>query len=144
MKLEHLIQAYNYNRIPVKKSEEIIEYGEEAGTIKFNENINAAYLLDDEDIVIAISIFINCVVIKDKTINNMLTHTQQAINIIQKTIELLANTKQEEANSIIKQLGLFSGRIEKKAVKFINYIFKIDVADGILIFSIIEDKDSTQ
>lgn len=140
MKLEHLIQAYNYNRLPVKL-EDIKEYGEESGTIKFNEDINAAYLLDNEKAVIAMNIFINCIILKDKTINNMLIHTTQIINIIQKTIELLANTKQEEANKIMKQLGLFNGNIKKKSVKFINYVFKIDIVDGILMFSIIENEN---
>lgn len=141
MKLEHLIQAYNFNKIPTKIDKEINQDKERAGVIKYNEDINGSYLLDDEGIVVAINIFSNCVVENNKTMVNQLKHTTNTLTIIQKTIELLGNTKQEEANQILKQLGIFSGKIKRKAVRFTNYVYKIDVANGLLVFSMLEEAE---
>lgn len=141
MKLEHLIQAYNFNKIPTKIDKEINQDKERAGVIKYNEDINGSYLLDDEGIVVAINIFNNCVVENNKTMVNQLKHTTNTLTIIQKTIELLGNTKQEEANQILKQLGIFSGKIKRKAVRFTNYVYKIDVANGLLVFSMLEEAE---
>lgn len=146
MNLKHLIQGYNFNKIPAKIDKEINQEGERAGVIKYNENIHGSYLLDDEGIVVAINIFSNCVVEKDKTMDNQLKHTTQTLLIIQKTMELLGNIKQEEANNIMKQLGMFSGNIKEKAGRFLNYVYKIDVANGLLMFTILEEaeeKDKT-
>ena len=139
IKLEHLIQGYNFNRIPAKIDKEINQDGESAGVIKYNDDTNGSYLLDDEGIVIAINIFSNCVVENNKTMEHQLKHTTQTLLIIQKTMELLGNIKQEEANKIMKQLGMFSGTLKEKAVKFLNYIYKIDTANGLLMFSMIEE-----
>lgn len=141
MNLEHLIQAYNFNRIPVKIEKEITDAKEKAGVLKFDEDINASYLLDDEGIVIAMNLFSNCVVANNKTMDNQLKHTTITLTIIQKTIELLGNTKQEEANNILKQLGMFSGKIKAKAVRFTNHVYKIDISNGLLLFSMIEEED---
>lgn len=141
IKLEHLIQGYNFNRIPAKIDKEINQDDERAGVIKYNDDTNGSYLLDDEGIVIAINIFSNCVVEKDKTMDHQLKHTTQTLLIIQKTMELLGNVKQEEANNIMKQLGMFSGTLKEKAVRFLNYIYKIDIANGLLMFSMIEEKN---
>lgn len=138
IKLEHLIQGYNFNRIPAKIDKEINQDGESAGVIKYNDDTNGSYLLDNEGIVIAINIFSNCVVENNKTMEHQLKHTTQTLLIIQKTMELLGNIKQEEANKIMKQLGMFSGTLKEKAVKFLNYIYKIDTANGLLMFSMIE------
>lgn len=140
MKPEHLIQGYNFNRIPAKIEKEITKEGEKAGVIKFSEDINASYLLDDEGIVVALNLFANCVVVNNKNINNQLKHTTQVLVIIQKTIELLGNTKREEANKIMKHLQMLSGNIKKKAVRFTNHIYKIDAVDGLLIFTMLEEK----
>ena len=59
MKLEHLIQAYRVNNIEVELKE-MNSNNEKAGTITFANGISAAYLLDDEDIVISMKIFFNC------------------------------------------------------------------------------------
>ena len=139
IKLEHLIQGYNFNRIPAKIDKEINQDEESAGVIKYNDDTNGSYLLDDEGIVIAINIFSNCVVENNKTMEHQLKHTTQTLLIIQKTMELLGNIKQEEANKIMKQLGMFSGTLKEKAVKFLNYIYKIDTANGLLMFSMIEE-----
>lgn len=139
IKLEHLIQGYNFNRIPAKIDKEINQDGESAGVIKYNDDTNGSYLLDDEGIVIAINIFSNCVVENNKTMEHQLKHTTQTLLIIQKTMELLGNIKQEEANKIMKQLGMFSGTLKEKAVKFLDYIYKIDTANGLLMFSMIEE-----
>ena len=139
IKLEHLIQGYNFNRIPAKIDKEMEQDEERAGVIKYNDDTNGSYLLDNEGIVIAINIFSNCVVENNKTMEHQLKHTTQTLLIIQKTMELLGNIKQEEANKIMKQLGMFSGTIKEKAVKFLNYIYKIDTANGLLMFSMIEE-----
>lgn len=141
MNLKHLIQGYNFNKIPAKIDKEINQEKERAGVIKYNEKIHGSYLLDDEEIVVAITIFSNCVVEKDKTMDNQLKHTTQTLLIIQKTMELLGNIKQEEANNIMKQLGMFSGKIKEKAVHFLNYVYKIDVANGLLMFTMLEEAE---
>ncbi|MCI8618142.1 MAG: hypothetical protein HFJ60_07950 [Clostridia bacterium] len=140
MKLEHLIQGYRFNRINAKIQQEI-QQEDKAAVININEDINASCLIDDEGIVTAMNLFSNCVVQNNKTMKKQLEHTTQTINVIQKTIELLGNTKQEEANKIMNMLGMFSGKLEAKAVRFTNHVYKIDVANGLLIFSIIEDSD---
>ena len=119
IKLKHLIQGYNFNKIPAKIDKEINQEEERAGVIKYNENIHGSYLLDDEGIVVA----------------------TQTLLIIQKTMELLGNIKQEEANNIMKQLGMFSGKIKEKAVRFLNYVYKIDVANGLLMFTMLEEAE---
>lgn len=139
MRLEHLIQGYKFNRIQVAITKEITDKKEKAGVLKFNEDINASYLSDEDGIVTAINLFSNCVVANNKTLNNQLTHTTKTLTIIQKTIELLGNTTQEEANEILKQLDLFSGIIKAKAVRFTNHVYKIDIANGLLVFSIFEE-----
>ena len=136
MKLKHLIEGYNSNGIPAKLEKEIEDKKEKAGVIKFNNNINMSYLLDNEGLVIAINLFANCIT-KDKTINKQLEHTIEVLNIIQKTIEILANTKQEEANNILRKLGIFSREIETKSVRFIDHIYKIEIVNSLLLFSII-------
>ena len=141
IKLKYLIQGYNFNKIPAKIDQEINKAGERAGVIKYNEDTNGSYLLDDEGIVVAINIFSNCVVEKDKTMDHQLKHTTQTLLIIQKTMELLGNIKQEEANNIMKQLGMFSGQIKEKAVRFLNYVYKIDAVNGLLIFTMLEEAE---
>lgn len=138
MKKEHLIQAYNFNRIPARIKEKT---GKEAGVIAFtkDENINASYLLDEEGVITALILFSNCITKGNKTLANQLKHTTNTLIIIQKSIELLGNTTQEEANKILKALGLFNKNIKKKAVRFINYIYSVDVMEEILKFSIVED-----
>lgn len=140
MNLKHLMQAYNFNRIQAKIDKEINEQDERAGVIKFNKDINASYLLDKENTVIAMNIFINGVTTNGRTIDNQLNHITQALIVIQKTIELLGNTKKEEANSILNQLEMFSGQLKKKAVRFLDYIYKIESIDGMLMFSIVYDE----
>ena len=85
MNLKHLIQGYNFNKIPAKIDKEINQDGEKAGVIKYNENIHGSYLLDDEGIVVALNIFSNCVVVDNKTMDNQLKHTTKTLDIIQNT-----------------------------------------------------------
>lgn len=141
MKLEHLIQSYQFNRIPAKIKQTMKDKNEVAGVIEFNENIYASYLLDEEGFVIVLKLFINGIVDKNKKIANQIKHTTQSLIIIQKSIELLGNTKKEEANKILKSLGIFSGKIKEKAVKFFNYIYEIESPDGLLMFSILENEN---
>ena len=137
MKLEHLIQAYNFNKIPAKIEKEIDSPEEKAGVIKFNEDIYASYLLDEEEFVSSVNLFINA--IKANNLDIQLKHTTDVIIIIQKTIELITDVTQEEANNIMKSLGLFSGSIKEKAVRLFNYIYKIDGIKGILHLCILKE-----
>ena len=61
MKIKHLIEGYNFNCIPAKINNEVEESGEKAGVIKFTEDIYASYLLDEEEFVSGLNIFINAV-----------------------------------------------------------------------------------
>lgn len=139
MKLEHLIQAYNFNKIPAKIKQKINQDEERAGVIQYSKDTYGSYLVDNDEIVIVLNLFINCIVANNKTMKNQISHTTETLIVIQKTIELLGNTKQSEANKILEQLGLFNGNIKAKAVRFNNYIYKIDVVGGLLLFSIIEE-----
>ena len=140
MNLKHLIQAYHFNKINAKIEDEINDQDERAGVIQFNEDINASYLLDEDNTVIAMNIFVNGITINNRTLDNQLEHTIQSLTIIQKTIELLGNTKKEEANSILNQLEMFSGQLKKKAVRFLDYIYKTEPISGMLMFSILYDE----
>lgn len=137
MKIEHLIQAYNFNRIPAKIQQKIEESDEKAGVIKYSENIFASYLLDEEGFIVVLNLFINGVVEKDKTIANQIKHTTQALIIIQKSMELIGNINKEEANRILEKLGLFSNKFKEKAINYLNYIYKINSTDGLLNFTIL-------
>lgn len=135
MKLEHLIQAYNFNNIHAEVEKEIEDDVEKAVVLKFNENISASCLIDAEGIVVSINLFSNCVVTNNKTLINQLEHTVTTLNIIKKTIELLGNTSKEEANNILKELNMFKDTLKTKAVRFLNTIHKVNISNGILIYS---------
>lgn len=137
MKLEHLIQAYNFNKIPAKIEKEIDSPEEKAGVIKFTEDIYASYLLDEEEFVSSVNLFINA--IKANNLDIQLKHTTDVIIIIQKTIELITDVTQEEANNIMKSLGLFNGKLKEKAVRLIDYIYEIKPENGIIIFSMLKE-----
>lgn len=139
IKLEHLIYGYNIKGISSKIEKEINKDEERAVVIKYNDDTHGSCLLDDEGIVVAIIIFSNCVTKKNKTIEHQLIHTEQILVIIQKTMELLGNIRQEEANNIMKKLGMFDGTIKEKAVVFLNYVYKINILNGLLSFSMIEN-----
>ena len=103
MKLEHLIQAYKLNGINTKLKE-MNSNEERAGVITFTNGISAAYLLDDEDIVISIKIFFNCLVRDKLTITNQLEHVIKILSIMQNTIMLISNIPQKECNIILDNL----------------------------------------
>lgn len=117
MKLEHLMQAYKVNNINAELKESINEGEERAGVINFANGISASYLLDDEDIVVAIKIFFNCLIPDEKgklTVTNQIDHTIKIIIIMQRTIMLLSNIPKKEANMILEHLGLFDNTFTKR------------------------------
>lgn len=136
MKLKNLIQAYNYNNIQAEVKEKIEDKNERAGVIEFKNNIYASYLLDKEDIVSAFSIFCNCLT-DGISIEMLLKNATDIINIMQKTIEILDNITQEEANIILDKLNIFLGKIEKKSFKALNYIYHVEIIGEMLKFSAI-------
>ncbi len=139
MKLEHLIQSYSFNRIPAKIKEEIQEGNERAGIIEFYDGITASYLLDNEDIVVAMKIFFNCITNNQKTISNQIEHTNKVLDVMQKTIMSLDNVSQKETNMILEKLGLFNDTFkEEKQIKHLEYSYGVEVIDGLLCFSIQE------
>ena len=113
MKLEHLLQAYKLNNIKTELKEMNNE-NEKAGVISFTKGISASYLLDDEDIVISMKIFFNCITQETLTITNQVSHVIQVLNIMQNTIMLLANIPQKECNMILEKLGLFDNTFQKR------------------------------
>lgn len=134
MKLEHLIQAYKLNNINAELKEMNIN-NEKAGTITFVNGITAAYLLDDEDIVIAMDVFFNCLSQDKLTITNQLSHTMKILNIMQNTIMLLANVPQKECNMILEKLGLFDNTFKKrKANKTLRTCLQNRSNRGIIMF----------
>lgn len=113
MKLEHLIQAYKTNNIEAELKE-MNNKNEKAGVITFVNGISASYLLDDEDIVIAMKIFFNCLTTDKLKIQNQISYTIKILNVIQNTIMLLCNVPQKECNMILDKLGLFDDTFKKR------------------------------
>ena len=139
MKLEHLIQAYNFNKIPAKIKEQIEQDNERAGTIEFYNGIVASYLLDDEDIVVAMKLFMNCLTRDTLTLIGQLSHTIKVLQVMQQTIMLLGNIPQKECNIILEKLGLFDNTFSKgKQIKHLDHTYEIEVIDGLLCLSIEE------
>lgn len=114
MKLEHLIQAYNFNKIPAKTKEEVEIDKERAGTIEFYNGIVASYLLDNEEIIVAMKLFMNCLTRDTLTLTEQLSHTIKVLQVIQQTIMLLGNIPQKECNMILEKLGLFDNTFQKR------------------------------
>lgn len=113
MKLEHLIQAYKVNNIEAELKE-MNSNDEKAGVITFANGISASYLLDDEDIVIAMKIFFNCLTTDSLTMTNQISHTIKVLSIMQNTMMLLCNIPQKECNMILDKLGLFDNTFQKR------------------------------
>ena len=138
MKLEHLIQAYKVNNINAE-IKDMSNETERAGTITFANGISAAYLLDDEDIVISMKIFFNCLgSIKAEA---QVSHIIKVLSVMQNTIMLLSNIPQKECNMILDELGLFNNTFkEGKQIKHLDHTYRIEVIDGLLCLSINEIK----
>lgn len=139
MKLEHLIQAYNFNKVQANIKEEVQQEGDRAGVIEFYKGITASYLLDSEDIVTNLIIFCNCLA-EQKDLGKQIEHTTKVIKVLQKTIELLANVSQLEANMILEKLGLFDNTFQQgKQIKHLEHSYQIKIINGLLCLSIKEN-----
>lgn len=140
MKLEHLIQAYKVNNINAEV-EDMSNETERAGTITFANGISAAYLLDDEDIVISMKIIFNCLARGSMKAEAQVSHIIKVLSVMQNTIMLLSNIPQKECNMILDELGLFNNIFkEGKQIKHLDHTYKIEVIDGLLCLSINEIK----
>ena len=138
MKLDHLLQAYKLNNIE-EELKEINTDNERAGVIMFENGISASYLLDDEDIIIAMKIFFNCLTRESMKVDTQLSHTIKVLNIMQNTIMLLSNITQKECNMILDKLGLFDNTfMQGKQIKHLEHTYKVEVIDGLLCLSINE------
>lgn len=143
MKLEHLIQAYKLNNIDVELKDMSNE-NERAGVITFAEGMSASYLLDNEDIVIAMKMFFNPMPHTPPApkINSieLISHTIKIINVIQNTIMLLANIPQKECNIILDKLGMFDNTFkEGKQIRHLEHSYRIEIIQGLICFSINEN-----
>ena len=140
MKLEHLLQAYKINSIEAELKE--MNNNNRAGVITFANGISASYLLDDEDIIIAMKIFFNCLARENMKLNSQLSHVIKVLTIMQNTIMLLSNIPQKECNMILDKLGLFNNTfIQGKQIKHLEHTYKIEVIDGLLCLSINEKEE---
>lgn len=138
MKLEHLLQAYKINNIDTEVKN-MSDKKEKAGVITFADGISASYLLDNEDIVIAMKIFFNCLARNNSKPQAQINHVIKVLNVIQQTIILLGNITQKETNMILEKLGLFDNTFrDKKQIKHLEHAYKIEVIDGLLCLSIDE------
>lgn len=143
MKLEHLIQAYKLNNIDVELKDMSNE-SERAGVITFAEGMSASYLLDNEDIVIAMKMFFNPIPLTPTAPNinsiELINHTIKMINVIQNTIMLLANIPQKECNMILDKLGMFDNAFkEGKQIRHLEHSYRIEIVQGLICFSINEN-----
>ena len=138
MKLDHLIQAYKLNNIE-EELKEINTDNERTGVIMFENGISASYLLDDEDIVIAMKVFFNCLERNNSKVEAQINHVIKIITIMQNTIMLLSNIPQKECNMILEKLGLFDNTfIQGKQIKHLEHEYKIEIIRGLLCLSINE------
>ena len=138
MKLEHLLQAYKINNIEAELKE-MNSNNERAGVITFANGISASYLLDDEDIIIAMKIFFNCLARGSMKLNSQLSHVIKVLTVMQNTIMLLSNIPQKECNMILDKLGLFDNTfMQGKQIKHLEHTYKIEVIEGLLCLSINE------
>lgn len=138
MKLEHLLQAYKINNIDTEVKN-MSDKKEKAGVITFADGISASYLLDNEDIVIAMKIFFNCLARNNSKPQAQINHVIKVLNVIQQTIMLLGNITQKETNMILEKLGLFDNTFrDEKQIKHLEHAYKIEVIDGLLCLSIDE------
>ncbi len=113
MKLEHLLQAYKVNNIDTE-IKDMSDKKEKAGVITFANGISASYLLDDEEIVVAMKMFFNCLARGSMKAETQLNHVIKILNIMQNTIMLLGNITQKECNMILEKLGLFDNTFQKR------------------------------
>ena len=138
MKLEHLIQAYKVNNIEAELKD-MSDENEKAGAITFAKGISAAYLLDDEEIVISMKMFFNCLNRDSLKLDKQLGHVIRILNVMHNTIMLLCNVPQKECNMILDSLGLFEDTFkEGKQIKHLEHTYKIEVVEGLLCLSINE------
>lgn len=138
MKLEHLLQAYKHNNINTELKD-MSDENERAGVISFAEGISASYLLDNEDIVVAMKIFFNCLAVDSLKIQNQISHTIMVLNVMQNTIMLLCNVPQKECNMILDKLGLFDNTFRRgKQIRHLDHEYRIEVINGLLCLSINE------
>lgn len=138
MKLEHLLQAYKLNNIEAELKE-MNTKDEKVGVITFAKGISASYLLDDEEIVIAMKMFLNSLTEDTLNISNQFSHIIKIITIMQSTITLLCNISQKECNIILDKLGLFDNTFKGgKQIKHLNHSYGIEVIDGLLCLGINE------
>ena len=139
MKLEHLVQAYKINNVNVEL-EDMSNENEKAGVIKFCNGIAASYLLDEEQIVVAIKIFCNCITSDKPSIENQINYVLNIINIMQQTMMLLSNIPQKECILILESLGLFNGTFkEEKQIKHLDHIYSIQLIDNLICLSVTEE-----
>lgn len=142
MKLEHLIQAYKLNNIDVELKDMNNE-NERAGVITFAEGMSASYLLDNEDIVIAMKMFFNPIPRTPPAPNinsiELINYTIKIINVIQNTIMLLSNIPQKECNMILDKLGMFDNTFkEGKQIRHLEHSYGIEIVQGLICISINE------
>ena len=136
MKLEHLIQAYKKNNIEAEAKDMSDEF-ERAGEIDFKDGISAAYLLDDEEIVVSMKLFCNC--LGGTELGTQLNHVIDVIKVMQNTIMLLGNIPQEECNMILEKLGLFDKTfLLGKQIKHLDHTYRLEIIEGLLCLSINE------
>lgn len=147
MKLEHLMQAYKINEIEAELKEEtkatdINGNKERVGVISFGNGISASYLLDDEEIVVAMKIFFNCMARNSFKVDAQISHVIKVITVMQNTIMLLSNIPQKECNMILQSLGLFDNIFTQgKQIQHLDHTYKIEIIDGLLCLSINEKEE---
>lgn len=138
MKLEHLIQAYKVNNIEADLKD-MSDENEKAGTITFANGISAAYLLDNEEIVVSMKMFFNCLNRDSRKLDKQLSHVIKVLNIMQNTIMLLSNITQKECNMILDKLGLFDNTfMQGKQIKHLEHCYTLEVVEGLLCLNINE------
>ena len=99
-------------------------------------------MLDDEEIVVAMKIFFNCLARNSFKVDAQISYVIKVITIMQNTIMLLSNIPQKECNMILQSLGLFDNTFTQgKQIQHLDHTYKIEIIDGLLCLSINEKEE---
>ena len=134
MKVEYLLECYRYHNICYKSIDEesIITSDDKIFIINFDKHVKAVCCKNSE-IVYSIRIVADW----GMGISNYNMHTLNVFNIIRTSINCLSNISHKEINIIFSSLGLYDGTFVKgKKIKNYENLYKIEVIDGILVFTI--------
>lgn len=102
-----------------------------AGVIKHTKDILSTYFMVDGNIK-TIQTFTTA------KVDKQILHTTKLIKVLQEIGMNLCELTQEEMNKVLRSLGLFNGIFKPKQTFLYDYVFKVEAANGLILFTIAE------